>query len=215
MCRARTGDRASFVELINRYERPLYGYLYRILRDPEAARDAFQETWFKLQAALDRFDPNLRFAPWLYRIAANHARDMLRRKRHRNHASLDQPLTADGDRTLGDRMAGSDETPEEAVISRDVGHQIRLAVDELPRRQREAFILRHYQGLSYEEIATSLRCSLSSVKSNIHHAVVRLREVLTRVGLGPEEPSPSGVTVSGPPMSMTPVPSPRKSASTG
>lgn len=185
MGRARAGDRAAFVELISRYEGPLYGYLHRILRDPETARDAFQETWFKLQAALDRFDPNLRFAPWLYRIATNHARDLLRRRKHRLHASLDQPLGEDGNQTLLDRVAGSDQTPEERVINEDMGARIRNAVAGLPTRQREAFVLRHYQGLSYEEIATAIGCSLSSVKSNIHHAVVRLREELSRIGLGP------------------------------
>lgn len=187
MSRARTGDRAAFVELINRYEGPLYGYLHRILRDPDTARDAFQETWFKLQVAIDRFDPNLRFAPWLYRIATNHARDLLRRGKHRRHASLDQPIGEDGDQTLLDRVAGSDRTPEETVLDADMGARIHDAVSGLPRRQREAFVLRHYQGLSYEEIAAAIGCSLSSVKSNIHHAVVRLREELSRIGLGPEE----------------------------
>ena len=185
MSRARSGDRAAFAELVSRYERPLYGYLYRHLRHQEQAQDAFQETWLRVLKAVDRFDTNLRFVPWLYRIATNLMRDFIRRGKLRAHRSLDQPLTDEGDLTLGDMVTGSELAPDEAAVGSDVGRHVEEAVRHLPARQREAFLLRHCHGLSYEEIARAQRCSLAAVKSNIHHAVVSLRRSLGRLGLTP------------------------------
>jgi RNA polymerase sigma-70 factor (ECF subfamily) len=185
MARAQTGDRAAFAELVSRYEKPLYGYLSRLLRQAESAEDAFQETWYRILKSADRFNPELRFAPWLYRIATNLCRDMARRGKLRAHRSLDQTLSADTTTTLGETVAGNDPTPEETVVSGDVGQHVARFVSSLPDRQREAFVLRHYQGLTYEEIARAQRCSLAAVKSNIHHAVVSLRRSLERLGFSP------------------------------
>jgi RNA polymerase sigma-70 factor (ECF subfamily) len=185
MLQARSGDLVSFESLIKRYEKPLYGYLVRLLRDEAAAEDAFQDTWFRVLKALDRFDPDLRVAPWVYRIATNLCRDQARRRRHRMHPSLDQPVRAGEDTALGELIASNADSPEEEVESANVGEHVRRAVEELPDRQREAFVLRHYQGLSYEEIARAQKCSLAAVKSNIHHAVVTLRRRLERLGLSP------------------------------
>lgn len=185
MARAQAGDRGAFSDLIIRYEKPLYGYLVRLLRDDHAAQDAFQETWFKILKALDRFNPELRFAPWLYRIATNLCRDLHRRKRQRAHPSLDQPVGAEESAVLGDLVGSEAASPAENVESAELGTHVRRAVEMLPVRQREAFVLRHYQGLSYEEIARAQRCSLAAVKSNIHHAVVTLRRHLDRLGWNP------------------------------
>ena len=185
MARAQTGDRAAFAELVCRYEKPLYGYLRRLLRHDEAAEDTFQETWYRILKAVDRFNPEFRFAPWLYRIATNLCRDAGRRGKLRNHRSLDQPLTGDTETTLGDMVTGNELSPEARAEGSDVGHHVARFVEDLPDRQREAFVLRHYQGLTYEEIARAQRCSLAAVKSNIHHAVVSLRRSLERIGLAP------------------------------
>jgi RNA polymerase sigma-70 factor (ECF subfamily) len=185
MARAQTGDRAAFAELVFRYEKPLYGYLRRLLRHDEAAEDAFQETWYRILKAVDRFNPEFRFAPWLYRIATNLCRDAARRGKLRNHRSLDQPLTGDSDTTLGELTPGAELAPDLVAEGSDVGTHVARFVGELPDKQREAFVLRHYQGLTYEEIARAQRCSLAAVKSNIHHAVVSLRRSLDRIGLTP------------------------------
>lgn len=185
MARAQTGDRAAFAKLVLRYEQPLYGYLRRLLRHDEAAEDAFQETWYRVLRAVNRFNPEFRFAPWLYRIATNLCRDAARRGKLRNHRSLDQTLTGDTDTTLGDMVPGQDLLPDAAAEGADVGQHVARFVEGLPDRQREAFVLRHYQGLTYEEIAQTQRCSLGAVKSNIHHAVVSLRRSLERLGLAP------------------------------
>lgn len=185
MVRAQAGDQGAFSDLIIRYEKPLYGYLVRLLRDDHAAEDAFQETWLKILKAIDRFNPELRFAPWLYRIATNLCRDFCRRRRQRAHPSLDQPIGAGEDAVLGDLVSSDVASPVEETESAELGVHVRQAVEMLPVRQREAFVLRHYQGLSYEEIARAQRCSLAAVKSNIHHAVVALRRRLDRLGWNP------------------------------
>lgn len=185
MIRAKAGDRKAFENLIIRYERPLYGYLVRLLRDEAAAEDAFQDTWVRVMKALHRFDPELRVAPWVYRIATNLCRDAVRRRRHRAHPSLDQPLGAEGDAVLGDVIPSTGLLPDQEAHDARVGEHVRQAVELLPDRQREAFVLRHYQGLTYEEIAKAQECSLSAVKSNIHHAVVALRRRLEKLGLSP------------------------------
>ncbi len=185
MKEAQAGNKAAFGELVTRYERPLYGYLVRLLRNEESARDAFQDTWFRVLKALHRFDADLRFAPWMYRIATNLCRDQMRRRKIRNHPSLDQPVGAEESAVLGDFIADTNRLPDEDAGSSDVGEHVRRAVETLPPRQKEAFVLRHYQGLTYEEIARAQACSLTAVKSNIHHAVVALRRHLDRLGLSP------------------------------
>jgi RNA polymerase sigma-70 factor, ECF subfamily len=185
MARAQAGDQDAFSALIIRYEKPLYGYLVRLLRDDQAAQDAFQETWLRILKALDRFNPELRFAPWLYRIATNLCRDFCRRRRMRAHPSLDQPVGVEEDTVLGDFVGAEQASPAEETESAELGLHVRKAVEMLPVRQREAFVLRHYQGLSYEEIARAQRCSLAAVKSNIHHAVVTLRRRLDHLGWNP------------------------------
>ena len=185
MIAAKAGDRKAFENLIMRYEKPLYGYLVRLLRDESAAEDAFQDTWLRVFKAMDRFNPELRVAPWVYRIATNLCRDQSRRRRHRAHPSLDQPIRAGEESLLGEIVPSHDIGPDGEVEAANVGEHVRRAVELLPDRQREAFVLRHYQGLSYEEIARAQKFSLAAVKSNIHHAVVTLRRRLERLGLSP------------------------------
>lgn len=185
MKEAQAGNQAAFSDLIFRYERPLYGYLMRLLRNDEAARDAFQDTWFRVLKALHRFDSELKFAPWMYRIATNLCRDQMRRGKLRRHPSLDQPVGADEEAVFADFVADPGQLPDENAGSSDLGEHVRRAVETLPPRQQEAFVLRHYQGLTYEEIARAQKCSLTAVKSNIHHAVVALRKQLDRLGLSP------------------------------
>jgi RNA polymerase sigma-70 factor (ECF subfamily) len=168
----------AFEELVHRYERELYSYLRRYLKNTERAEDAFQATFLQVHLKCGQFDPCRRFRPWLYRIATNRAIDLLRRNRRHNAVSLNAGMS--------DRDSSEGLTDQEIVDFRDAGpsaqleaaedrQRIRSAVDKFPTRLKGVIELVMFQGLKYQEAADTLRIPLGSVKSRMHAAVERLR----------------------------------------
>jgi RNA polymerase sigma-70 factor (ECF subfamily) len=157
------GDMRALEELYRRYEGAVVRYLQRVVRDNDIAVDLFQEAFFRAYVNLSRFDPRRSFKPWLYRIATNLARDWLR------HELRALPPAAP-------------EPDEPSVISlveaRELARRVESAVAELSEDHRLVVILRHYQGLSYAEIAEITASPEGTVRSRMHHALRALREKL-------------------------------------
>ncbi len=160
---AAAGDIRALEELYRRYETPVVRYLQRVVRDNDIAVDLFQEAFFRAYVNLGSFDPRRSFRPWLYRIATNVARDWLR------HESRALP-------------AAAVDTGEPSVISiveaRDLARRVEGAVAELSEDHRLVVILRHYQGLSYAEIAEITGSPEGTVRSRMHYALRALRAKL-------------------------------------
>ncbi|MDZ7724033.1 MAG: sigma-70 family RNA polymerase sigma factor [candidate division KSB1 bacterium] len=172
--RALQDDQQAFTEIVNRYRRQIYHFIYRMVKDDAQAQDLTQETFIKAFRALASFNSNYAFTTWLYKIASNNCIDHFRKKRLSTY-SLDTPIKSkDGD--LKRDFAASDQGPESEMISREKENQIETAINSLPEKYREAILLRHTKDKSYEEIAEMLNVPLGTVKVRIFRA----REMLKR-----------------------------------
>ena len=158
----------DFETLVNEHSRPVYAYLWRLLREPADAEDCLQETFLRAYQAYGRLDGHTNPTAWLYRIATNTARTHLRQ---RSHAAT---RTADLDPEL---LAGGP-GPAEQADRREMLAVVERAVEGLPYHQRAALMLRKYQGLSYAEVAAALECSEAAARANVYQALKKLRRAL-------------------------------------
>jgi RNA polymerase sigma-70 factor (ECF subfamily) len=181
MVRYQRGDREAFAELVRRYHVPIYNFVFRQVRHPELARDLAQDVFLRVVQNAAEFKHEARFSTWLYTIARNLAVDQLRKLGHRRHASLDQPVTNDESRVLGDNVADAHPraSVERMAASAEVMSSIVRAVDSLPDEQREVFLLREIGNLPFKDIAQITGVGENTVKSRMRYALDRLQEALT------------------------------------
>ena len=163
--RAQEGDKAAFAALIRCHQESIVGMIYRLCGDMAMAEDAAQEAFIRAWQALPRYKPQGAFRSWLYRIAYNAAMDMVRR----------DPQSVDIESVV---LATPERGPEAAVTRKETGEAVREAVLALPAASRAVLILREYEGLSYQEIATALDIPVGTVMSRLNYARSRLRELL-------------------------------------
>lgn len=178
--RYRSGDAAAFEELVRRHHDDLIRFLVRLSGNRAVAEDAFQETFLQVHLSADTFDTSRRFKPWLFTIAANKARDALRRNARRRTLDLSAPIAGgsggsggsdSGSRTYVDLMEVDVPTPDQALKDSERSQLVQRAVDDLPWTLREILLLAYFQKLSYNQIADALEIPLGTVKSRLHSAV--------------------------------------------
>ncbi len=179
---AKGGDKEAFGRLVEAYQDRIYGYLARMLADPEEAEDVAQEVFLRAYRSLGRFRGTSSFHTWLYRIASNLAIDVARRRKRQDNTtySLDAPLDAGEDeyeREMPDDSRAPDQISEQAELQRAV----RQAVMELPEKLRDVVVLYELQGESYEDIAAILGVPLGTVKSRLFNARGQLKKRLQRM----------------------------------
>ena len=176
---ALAGRETSFEELVRRYQRPIAGYVYRMVGDYDAALDLTQEVFIKVYNSLKRYRSEFKFSTWIYKIAHNAAIDHLRR-----HAVREQALTSGID---GERREISIEsrrlTPEQESESKERRSEIEAVVQLLPTPYRELIVLRHSQDLSYDEIAEVTGLPLGTVKNRLFRAREAMRDQLLQRGI--------------------------------
>ena len=172
--RAQGGETEAFEVLVRRYRNEVFAMSYHFVRNREQAWDIAQEAFVKAYRSMKRFRGEAGFKTWLLRIAANHAKDHLKKRR------LD---TVPFDDVVEAATAGTAPGPVRQLEAKELGLAIEAAVAELPKKHREAFVLREYQGLSYQEMAEVMACSQGTVMSRLHHARKKLQAALTRMGV--------------------------------
>jgi RNA polymerase sigma-70 factor (ECF subfamily) len=163
--RVRNGDRQAFGELVQLHERTVFNVAYRMLGNVRDAEDAAQDTFLRAYRFFDRYDPGRPLGPWLRKMAANICLNRI--EAGRPASELD--VAASPDPHPG---------PEAQVLMHDRERLIRAALLALPGRQRLVIELRHFQDLSYEEIAAEIRRPVSDVKSDLFRARRALAERL-------------------------------------
>ncbi len=161
---ARRGDVEAYNCLVSRWEKRVYNYLLKLVADREDALDLTQEVFLKAYQALRKLEDPARFPAWLYRIAHNEAFSLLRRRRPETELSEPAPAPAGG-RLL----------PVETSLA------VAGALRRLSAEQREAVILKIYDGFKFEEIAAILNCPVSTVKSRVYTGLDLLKEALAPV----------------------------------
>ena len=176
MARLAAGDRDALGPLVERHHARIYRIALSYLRDRDDAQDAVQETFVKACQGAARWDGSAEVAPWLSRIAVNHAIDCYRRGRRRLRSE-----TPIDDEEHGQRIPAEAPSPERRAMDRETGERISAALSGLPARQRAVVVLRLYEEMNLEEIARALDMSLGTVKSSLHRALRRMRVTLAGI----------------------------------
>lgn len=169
------GDQEAYGVLVRRYQRRLTAFLSQLVGDLELARELTQEAFIRAWSALERFDPRYRFSTWLFRIAHNLGIDQLRRKRLQT-VSLYR-TDSDGEE-LEMVVADLEKDPLGHLENRALADGLRAVIDELRPEYRELVLLRHFAGLSYQEIADFKEMPLGTVKNKLFRAHSVLRRAL-------------------------------------
>lgn len=175
----RTGDRAAFAELVKRYERELFHFLVRFLGDRAAAEDVFQETFLQVHQSAEQFDLERRLRPWLFTIAANKARDLMRQRARRPTNPLEAQISGSGDEGGGrfiDLMQASVDMPDEPMQQQEVQQRVQGIVMSMPHHFREILLLSYFHQFPYKQISDMLGIPLGTVKSRLHAAVASFAE---------------------------------------
>ncbi|TMQ32299.1 MAG: sigma-70 family RNA polymerase sigma factor, partial [Planctomycetota bacterium] len=168
---------SAFEELLRQWQQPIGRFLFRLTGKADVAEDLCQEVFLRVYHGRSRYRDNGAFANWLYRIALNVARDAGRRARH-GHVSLP-------------REGLASEAPGDVACQRaEMARIVAECVAELPEPIRLVLVLRHYEQMSFEEIARLTNTPASTLKSRFAAALERLRRRLQERGLGPEETGP-------------------------
>lgn len=179
--RFHAGEAEAFAALLGRYQRPIYNFLLRSVRDDRAAEDLTQEAFLRVIQGSREFNRNAKFSTWLYTIARHLCIDHSRRMKHRRHASLDGtgPDTEDGPGArLVERVAHDAPSVDRRADSEQMRERIGHAVEGLPDEQREVFLLRHVQNLPFADIAEICGVPENTVKSRMRYALERLQAAL-------------------------------------
>jgi RNA polymerase sigma-70 factor (ECF subfamily) len=181
---ARRGNPAAFEVLVRRYSERAYRVAFRVVRDADDSRDVVQDAFVKAYRGLDSFESRSSFYTWLYRIVVNLALDRRRREQRAPSVEWDDGAAHQIDPR---GIAPIAENPELATRRREVRELVARGVQGLPDGQREVLLLREVDGLSYEEIAESMRISKGTVMSRLHYARKKMIAFLQAHGVAPED----------------------------
>ena len=169
--RARAGDTEAFRVLVDRHSRGLFRLAYRMTGNGSDAEDVVQESLLRAYRQLRKFDERASFGTWLYRIAVNCSLDVVRsRKRHGEQLSANDAAEQ--------RAASCAPAPDRLALSGEVRTRVAEAMNELSAAERAAFVLRHYEGLSIEDVSRLLGCQPGAAKHSVFRAVQKLRRAL-------------------------------------
>lgn len=169
------GDEQAFGTLVRRYQRRLTAFLSQLVGDVELARELTQEAFVRAWSALARFDPRYRFSTWLFRIAHNLGIDQLRRRRLKTVSLYRTDSEGDEMEVV---VADIDKDPLGHLENRALASELRDVIDGLRPEYRELVLLRHFGGLSYQEIADFKGMPLGTVKNKLFRAHSVLRRAL-------------------------------------
>ena len=169
----RLGRERAFTLLVQRYRQELFHFLVRFCGSRSAAEDVFQETFLQVHLSIDTFQTDLRFRPWLFTIAANKARDYLRRSSRRPFNSP-STVTNSGradERSVLDLLEADLALPADEAQDKETRELVQATVATLPDHLREILLLAYFHHVPYKQIAQILHIPVGTVKSRLHTAV--------------------------------------------
>lgn len=178
------GDEASFEELVRRHQKPVLNFIYRMVQNRHIAEELTQEVFIALVRNGQRYQPTAKFTTYMYTIASNIvSKEWLRQKRRPKLFSLSAMLGIKNNEDTFDPLEHI--ADERADVQRhyrheEIGEAVNQALKSLPDHQREAFVLRRFQDLSYEEIAAITDAPVGTAKSRVVRAERALRPLLER-----------------------------------
>ncbi len=171
--RYRKGEEAAFREIVSRYKNSLYSFLRRFISQQDVVEDVFQETFLQLYSSRDSFDLDRPLRPWLFTIAANKAKDALRKIQRQATMSMGTMADA-GDVSMDEVvniLTSYETTPEDEVSRDETSVRVRQIIAEMPDNLREILLLAYFEQFSYKHMAEILSIPIGTVKSRLHTAV--------------------------------------------
>ncbi len=169
--RCQQGDQGALQEVFDLHHKKVYRVAYGVLRQREEALDIVQEVFIKLFRSIKNFKGESRFSTYLYRMAMNTAIDHLRKAGKTLVSSLD------GEDAI-QPVESSDKRPDRIFLYKELEEKVNDALRKIPLDQRTALVLREVEGLSYQEIAETMGCSMGTIMSRLHYGRKRMQELL-------------------------------------
>ena len=169
------GEEAAFREIVDRYKNGLYAFLRMFLNRRELVEDVFQETFLQLFTSKESFDTSRPLRPWLFTIAANKAKDALRKWQRKNAIPIGTMMDSE-DLSFDDILNSvtSDGTlPYEELQREETALRVRRIISDMPENLREILIFAYFNRFSYKQMAEILSIPIGTVKSRLHTAVGR------------------------------------------
>lgn len=168
------GDEAAFAEIVSRYKDALYAFLKRLINQQDIIEDVFQETFLQLYVSRESFDTDRPMRPWLFTIAANKARDALRKRRRTaaaNLGAMTEPAETSIDDVLN-ALTSYQVTPYDEAEKNETALRTRQIIADMPHNLREILLLAYFEQFSYKQMANILSIPIGTVKSRLHTATM-------------------------------------------
>ena len=169
----RAGNNLAFDQLYRRYERPLFSFILRTVRDRSMADDLFQQTWLKAIKGLPKYNEQGKFSSWLFGIAHNCCIDQIRKKQNKIEANT---IKSDVDPFI--QIKGDLPDPEAVMIRNEETQLIKHTLDRIPEEQRQVLLLRLNGEMPFKEIAELMQCSINTVLGRMHYAIKNVRKII-------------------------------------
>jgi RNA polymerase sigma-70 factor (ECF subfamily) len=182
MLAVQRGDATAFDRLFEKHSAGVVGFATQFVGTRARAEELAQDVFLQVYKNRARYEPRARFTTWLYRMVTNACLSEVRRADYRGRTqSMDQPVGDSEDPPQ--LLEAAARSSEDDAVSHESVQRMRAALAELPAQQRAALLLARVEGFAYDEVAASLSCSVSAVKSLIHRATVTLRKRLKEDGV--------------------------------
>jgi RNA polymerase sigma-70 factor (ECF subfamily) len=178
VARVKSGDGDAYRVLVDRHSRSVFRLAYRMTGNESDSEDVVQETFLRAYKQLHRWEARSSFGTWLFRIAANYSLDLMRRKKRHGEVTMNDSGPDEDSTEMAQVLPSSDPGPERLMFSNRVQERVSEALNELSQQERTAFVLRHFEGQSIEEISGALGLSGNAAKHSIFRAVQKLRRHL-------------------------------------
>lgn len=169
---------AAFEALVKRWEKPLLNHCYRIIHDIELAEDLRQEIFLRIYRSAKMFRGTAQFSTWMYRIATNLCLNTLTKQQRRKEILMDYPESAS--EGFDARFIDPSDAPDTVAVKKETENRVRSAVVCLPEKLRVVIVMRHYKGMTFQEIANILGCPVSTIKSRGTTGMGRLQQMLAK-----------------------------------
>ncbi len=173
---AKTGNIDAFSELVRRYRNDVYSMAWQFVRNREDAWDITQDVFVRADRSIRKFRGESSFKTWILRITANLCKDFFKKRRLKTVALDDSAANVAASEPQAD--------PDRRLEAKELGGAIEKALQRLSPNHYQAFVLREFEGFSYQDIAKTAGCSLGTVMSRLHHARKKLQSSLTEMGYG-------------------------------
>ncbi len=171
------GDKESLSQLVERYSGRLYGFFVRMGYAPDVSEDMVQEFFIRISEKLKKYKDGGQFEAWMFRVAANMARDFSRKK---SLKTVSIHITSpDGESSNMELSDSRQKSPDELMSSQEMHIKLNNALEQLTEQEREFIILRHYSQMGFKEIAQECGLPIGTVLSKVHRGLKKLKDIMS------------------------------------